>query len=161
VAAPGVRAYQASDLDALHRLDQICFPAGVAYSRAEISGYLRRPGSKAWIAEAAAGSGRELAGFVIASCDRRRQGHIITLDVAPAWRRRAVGSLLMETAEDWVRRQDGREIFLETAEDNLVAQAFYLQRGYIRLQRIEDYYGKGEAAWLMGKMISRQVGAGP
>lgn len=160
LAALRIRPYQASDLDALHQLDQVCFPPGVAYSRAEIAAYLKRLGSKAWIAETTA-EGSEIAGFVIASCDRRRQGHIITLDVAPAWRRRAAGSLLMETAENWVGRQGGTEIFLETAEDNLVAQAFYLQRGYIRLQRIEDYYGKGEAAWLMGKMISRQVGAGP
>jgi len=148
-----LRPYRASDLDALYHLDQACFAPGVAYSRAEIAAYLRRLGSKAWIAESAAEDGREVVGFVIASCDRRRQGHIITLDVAPAWRRRAVGSLLMDAAEDWVRRQGGTGIFLETAEDNLVAQAFYLRRGYTRLERIEDYYGKGEAAWLMGKAL--------
>jgi [ribosomal protein S18]-alanine N-acetyltransferase len=151
--APGIRPYQASDLDALYHLDQVCFPPGVAYSRAEIAGYLRRSDSKAWIAEASAGSPPEIAGFVIASCDRRRQGHIITLDVAPAWRRRAVGSMLMDTAEAWVRRRGGTAVYLETAEDNLTAQAFYLHRGYSRLQRIEDYYGKGQAAFLMGKEI--------
>lgn len=150
---PRVRTYQASDLDALHQLDQVCFSPGVAYSRAEISRYLARLDSKAWVAEATSESGREIAGFVIASCDRRRQGHIITLDVAPAWRRRAVGGLLMDTAEDWVRRRNGTGIFLETAEDNLVAQAFYVRRGYMRLTRIEDYYGKGAAAWLMGKAL--------
>lgn len=151
-AALRLRAYQASDLDALYQLDQTCFAPGVAYSRAEIAAYLRRLDSKAWIAETTSES-REIAGFVIASCDRRRQGHIITVDVAPAWRRRAVGSLLMQAAEDWVRRQGGTEIFLETAQDNLVAQAFYLRRGYARLRRIEDYYGKDAAAWLMGKAL--------
>jgi ribosomal-protein-alanine N-acetyltransferase len=150
-SAPSVRAYRPSDLDALYHLDQVCFPPGVAYSRSEIAGYLHRADSKAWVAEAGTGAG--IAGFVVASCDPRRQGHIITLDVAPAWRRRAVGSMLMETAEDWVRRQGGEAVLLETAEDNLTAQAFYLRRGYIRLRRIEDYYGKGQAAWLMGKKI--------
>ena len=152
---PRLRAYRNSDLDALYHLDQICFPPDVAYSRAEIARYLRRRDSKAWVAEAPAESGKEIAGFVVVSCDRRRQGHIITLDVAPAWRRRAVGSMLMDTAEDWVRRQGGEAVFLETAEDNLTAQAFYLQRGYTRLRRIEDYYGQGEAAWLMGKFLVR------
>lgn len=152
-ATPRVRTYQPSDLDALHKLDQVCFPPGVAYSRAEISRYFTRLDSNAWIAEATSESAREIAGFVIASCDRRRQGHIITLDVAPAWRRRAVGSILMDAAEDWIRRQGGMEIFLETAEDNLVAQGFYLRRGYARLRRIEDYYGRGAAAWLMGKAL--------
>ena len=153
LTVPRVRTYQASDLDALYQLDQVCFPPGVAYSRAEIAGYLRRLDSKAWVVEPTADSGGEIAGFVIASCDRRRQGHIITLDVAPAWRRRAVGSMLMETAEDWVCRKGGTAMFLETAEDNLTAQAFYLRRGYTRLRRIDDYYGKGEAAWLMGKLL--------
>jgi ribosomal-protein-alanine N-acetyltransferase len=148
---PRVRAYRASDLDALYRLDQVCFPPGVAYSRAEIAAYLRRLDSKAWVAESTGEPAREIAGFVIASCDRRREGHIITLDVAPAWRRRSVGSMLMETAETWVGHRGGTAVFLETAEDNLTAQAFYLRRGYTRLRRIEDYYGKGEAAWLMGK----------
>ncbi len=60
----------------------------------------------------------------------------------------------METAENWVRRQGGSAVFLETAEDNLTAQAFYLRRGYARLGRIEDYYGKGEAAWSMGKSLA-------
>ena len=152
---PRVRAYRSSDLDALFQLDQLCFAPGVAYSRAEIAGYLRRLDSKAWVVESAAPPGREIAGFVIASCDRRRQGHIITLDVAPAWRRRAVGSMLMETAENWVRRKGGTAIFLETAEDNLTAQAFYLQRGFRRLHRIEDYYGNGEAALVFGKEMQR------
>jgi ribosomal protein S18 acetylase RimI-like enzyme len=156
LTVPRVRAYRASDLDALYQLDQVCFASGVAYSRAEIAGYLRRLDSKSWVVEATSDAGGEIAGFVIASCDRRRQGHIITLDVAPAWRRRAVGSLLMETAEDWVRRKGGIAIFLETAQDNLGAQVFYLRRGFMRLRRIEDYYGKGEAAWLMGKKFGEE-----
>ena len=148
---PQLRPYRASDLDALHQLDQLCFDPGVAYSRAEIGAYLRRPDSKAWVADLEAG----IAGFVIASCDRRLQGHIITLDVAPAWRRRNVGTMLMDTAEDWVRKRGGEAIFLETAQDNTGAQSFYQQRGYTRLRRIEDYYGKGKAAWLMGKLLDR------
>jgi len=153
---PRVRAYRASDLDALFELDQVCFASGVAYSRAEIAGYLRRHDTRAWVVETTADSGGKIAGFVIASCDRRRQGHIITLDVAPAWRRRALGGTLMETAENWVRRKGGTALFLETAEDNLIAQAFYLRRGFTRLRRIEDYYGKGEAAWLMGKRLDEE-----
>lgn len=151
---PRLRAYRASDLDALYQLDQVCFAPGVAYSRAEIARYLRRPDSKSWVVESTAETGGEIVGFVIASCDQRGQGHIITLDVAPPWRRRAVGSMLMETAENWVRRNGAAAIFLETAEDNLTAQAFYLRRGFTRLRRIEDYYGKGEAAWLMGKRLA-------
>lgn len=150
---PKLRAFRVSDLDALYQLDQICFEPGVAYSQAELARYIRRPDAKAWVAESSAGAQAEIAGFLIASCDRRGHGHIITLDVAPAARRRAVGTMLMEAAENWMRRQGGTAVFLETAEDNLPAQAFYLRRGYSKLRRIEDYYGKGTAAWLMAKAL--------
>ncbi|HUI40839.1 MAG TPA: N-acetyltransferase [Terriglobia bacterium] len=150
---PTLRAFRASDLDALYQLDQVCFEPGVAYSRAELAAYIRRPDTETWVAQAGAGTGRELAGFVVASCDRRGHGHIITLDVAPAWRRRALGSLLMDAAENWVLRQGGEGIYLEAAEANLGAQAFYLRRGYQKARRVEDYYGAGAAAWLMAKQL--------
>ena len=151
---PTLRPARASDLEALYQLDQICFEPGVAYSRAQLAAYFRRAGTRGWVAEA----GSELAGFVLASCDRRGRGHIITLDVAPSWRRRALGSVLMDRAENWVRQQGGEAIYLETAENNLGAQAFYLRRGYEKLRRIDDYYGPGRAAWLMGKNLRAVAG---
>jgi [ribosomal protein S18]-alanine N-acetyltransferase len=146
--APTLRDFRPSDLDALYELDQICFAPGIAYSRAKIAGYIRRPGARVWVAEC---EDTRLAGFVIARCDRRREGHIITLDVAPEWRRRAVGSGLMDAAEAWMERQGMSLVLLETAEDNDTAQAFYSRRGYTKLRRIEHYYGTGAAAWVMAK----------
>lgn len=148
---PALRAFRASDLDALVNLDQVCFEPGVAYSRAQLSAYIRRADTATWLAEA----GTELVGFVVASCDRRGHGHIITLDVAPAWRRRAAGTLLMDAAENWVLGQGGEAIYLETAEANLGAQAFYLRRGYEKVRRLENYYGPGAAGWLMTKGLRR------
>ena len=147
-----LREFQPSDLDALYELDQVCFPPGIAYSRDEIAGYLRRPGSKAWVAETI-DNPQSVAAFVIAHCGRNRRGHIITLDVAPVWRRQAIGSRLMDAAEGWMRDRGAEFVSLETAEDNLRAQSFYLQRGYVKLRRIENYYGTGAAAWLMAKAL--------
>ena len=150
---PILREFRSSDLKALYELDQICFLPGIAYSRAEIAGFIRRPGTRTWIAECEKAPGREIVGFVIAHCDRRRQGHIITVDVAPQWRRRAVGTLLMDAAEGWMRRLGIDVVTLETAVDNLSAQSFYEQRGYVKLRRIEEYYGTGAAACLMAKAL--------
>jgi len=151
--APTLRDFRPSDLGALYELDQICFAPGIAYTREEIAGYIRRPGSKAWVAESELETRQEIAGFVIAHCDRRRQGHMITVDVAPRWRRQAVGTLLMDAAEAWMRRQGMELVALETAEDNRAAQSFYERRGYVKLRRIEHYYGTGEAAWVMTKTL--------
>ena len=150
---PELRTFRAPDLEALYQLDQVCFAPGVAYSRAEVAALIRRADAGTWLAETRGESGNELAGFVIARCDQRKQGHIITLDVAPAWRRRAIGTLLMDEAEGWMLRRGGKAACLETAEDNAPAQMFYARRGYTRVRRIEGYYGDGAAAWLMAKQL--------
>lgn len=168
-AAPRLRRLRASDLEAIYQLDQICFARGIAYSRAELRGYFRRQDTQFWVAEtgpepapqSVPNPGLEppsefrstIAGFVAASCDRRERGHIITLDVAPAWRRRALGTMLMDTAEGWIGAQGGKAVYLEAAVDNLAALSFYERRGYAKLGRLEGYYGKGDAAWRMGKWL--------
>jgi [ribosomal protein S18]-alanine N-acetyltransferase len=153
VAAPRLRPFRISDLEDAYQLDQVCFAPGIAYSRAQLGGYIRMRNAQAWVAEVAQDGQIRMAGFVIANLDRRAQGHIITVDVAPEWRRHGVGSLLMDAAEDWMRQQGGEVAYLETAEDNVSAQAFYRKRGYAKLRRIEDYYGDGAAAWLMAKKL--------
>lgn len=151
--APILREFRPSDLDSLYELDQICFAAGIAYSRAQIAGYVRRPRTKTLIAESPSRPGGKIAGFIIAHCGLRRQGHIITLDVAPEWRRQSVGTLLVDAIESWLRGLNAELVSLETAEENRVAQLFYQRHGYHKLRRLENYYGPGAAAWLMAKPL--------
>lgn len=146
-----IRLYRPADLAALHRLDQIRFEPPVSYSYEELESYIVQTEARTWVAEGARGPAG-IAGFVVAHCDHRLRGHIITLDVAPEWRRRSVGGKLMDAAEQWIGGRGGKTVFLETAEDNLNAQAFYRERGYIALKRIEHYYGD-DAAWLMLKSL--------
>lgn len=144
-----LRRFQDSDLEALHRIDQSCFSAGVAYSLAELENFIRCPSVNTWVAEA----GENIVGFVVANREQRDTGHIITLDVVEVWRRAGVGTALMNAAEDWVRQQGARFIYLETADDNTAAQNFYRRRGYQKLRGLENYYGKGATAWLMAKRL--------
>ena len=46
-----IRKFQAGDFEALLQIDQICFPADIAFSRGELVFCLRHPKSIAWIAE--------------------------------------------------------------------------------------------------------------
>jgi [ribosomal protein S18]-alanine N-acetyltransferase len=152
-ATPQLRPFRTSDLQDACVLDQICFPPGVAYSRGELSAYVRMRNAKAWVAEIAQRGETSLAGFVIACRDGPAEGHIITIDVAPAWRRHSVGTMLMDAAENWLHQEGAEIVYLETAEPNLPAQSFYLKRGYATLRGIEDYYADGAAAWLMAKAL--------
>ena len=145
-----VRRYQASDLSILSEIDRTCFPPGIAYTRKELESFIGHRSSVTWVAEA----GGALAGFVVASRQPARVGHIITIDVVDAWRRRGVGSALMEAAESWARKARLGLMYLETAEDNLAAQRFYEARGYRKVDKVDRYYSNSLAAWVMVKRLS-------
>ena len=144
-----LRSFQCDDLNALYQIDAACFPAGVAYSREELGSFIRHRNSKTWVAQ----EGDEIAGFVVAQRIGSEVLHIITIDVKGAWRRQGVGNTLMEAAEAWARAQKLRYASLETAADNGAAQAFYRRRGYQKLGHVNDYYGPGATAWVMGKPL--------
>jgi ribosomal-protein-alanine N-acetyltransferase len=145
-----LRPYHPDDLETLYEIDQACFVPGVSYSRKELAAFIGHRNSQTWIAEEA---GR-VAGFLIAHREPRQILHIVTIDVVKAWRRRGVGSLLMDAAEQWAREHGLRMIGLETAQDNLAAQRFYKARGYTKVEEIDNYYADGTAAWVMVKELS-------
>jgi [ribosomal protein S18]-alanine N-acetyltransferase len=144
-----IRHFQASDLPSLIQIDQSCFPPGISYSREELAGYISHLSSMTWVAEA----GGAAVGFVVASRQPARVGHIITLDVVKAWRRHGVGKALMESAEKWARQAKLELMYLETAESNLDAIIFYEEQGYQRVQKVERYYSRNLAAWVMVKHL--------
>jgi ribosomal-protein-alanine N-acetyltransferase len=77
----------------------------------------------------------------------------VTIDVVGRWRRRKVGSMLMDAAEQWARELKLLFVYLETAENNTAAQRFYDARGYRKVDRVEHYYSDGTSAWVMLKWL--------
>jgi ribosomal-protein-alanine N-acetyltransferase len=145
-----LRSFVPSDLGKLYEIDQACFAPGISYSREELARFIAHRHSQTWVAE----EGGEIIGFLIANREPRKILHIITIDVVAAWRRRRVGSILMDAAEGWAVEQGLRLIGLETAQDNRAAQRFYQDRGYRKVEEIEGYYSDGSAAWVMVKELS-------
>lgn len=145
-----LRTYRSTDFDTLYEIDQVCFPAGISYGREELANFIKSPHSMTWVAEA----GQVVVGFVIADRENDEIAHIITIDVVEKWRHRGVGTELMNTAEDWAARMGVRFVYLETAEENLVAQQFYRSRGYKTVERVANYYASGQAAWVMVKWMN-------
>lgn len=147
VSVARLRDYEEADLPALHALDQVCFPAGIAYSFAELRSFLNHPSSFA----AVAADGDQIAGFAIVRPVRRklhRSGsvlptpvlHVLTIDVAPQARRQGIGGLLMR----WIFRKGAelraRAVVLEVAADNHTAQRFYEHQGFNVTGAIPGYY---------------------
>lgn len=142
-----IRDYRAEDFEELWRIDQACFAHGIAYSRRELSWYMRR--SRAFTLIAA--DHQEIAGFVIAESDKSGVGHILTIDVHPSSQRAQVGSKLLHAAEERLLREGCKAVLLETAVDNASALAFYKRHHYSILETIPRYYLDSIDALVMGK----------
>lgn len=59
-----------------------------------------------------------------------RRGHISDVVVSPLWRRRGIGSALLETCEETCRQRGLGECTLDVDATNEAAIALYLGRGY-------------------------------
>jgi len=146
-----LRSYRPSDLETLYQIDRACFPPAVSYSRQELSEFITDQKSETWVAD----EDGKIVGFLVADRRRALVIHIITIDVVAEWRRRGVGTLLMDAAESAARGQGSRLVYLETSAQNVPAQRFYLQRGYEKYKVISRYYGNGDAAWVMVKYLDK------
>jgi ribosomal-protein-alanine N-acetyltransferase len=147
-----LRPYHPSDLDTLYRIDQACFPPGIAYGRLEMKFYLRSKGAYCQLAEIS----DEIAGFVLTERPRK-VAHIITLDVLEAYRRRKIGSLLLDTAEREAAMRGAERMVLETATTNKPAIALWNRHGYRQTVTIKNYYGDGLDAFEMQKQLHGQA----
>ncbi len=140
------------DFDQLWRIDQQCFTSGIAYSQEELAQYMRIGGCFALAAESADGTGA-LAGFVLATLDRRGVGHIITIDVLPQAQRQGLGSQLLAAAEARLGEQGCTRVLLEVAVDNHAALAFYQRHQYAVMRTLPRYYLGTLDALLMEKTL--------
>jgi ribosomal-protein-alanine N-acetyltransferase len=135
-----IRKIEREDLDRLFALDKLCFRPGIAYSKADLSYFVRHPRS---LALAAIEDSGELAGFAIAQSHLEegiRIGHIVTIDVAPQARRRGIGSQLMLAIMDGLAAIHAVGVRLEVAVDNPDAQLFYRELGFVATGRIPGFY---------------------
>src|SRR5215467_14049799 len=90
-----LRPYRPTDFEVLYKIDHVCFPRGIAFGRAEMKFYLSLPNAECLIAE----QNSAIKGFIIVEAGRN-EGHIITLDVLPKFRRAGVGTGLLRKTED-------------------------------------------------------------
>ncbi len=150
MAAPEIilRPYKPADFKTLYRIDQACFPKGIAYSSAALKIYLRYKSSRCLLAEVSGA----IAGFILTE-QSPEIAHIITLDVLDAYRRVGVGSKLLEAAEKMATSQGVQRIYLETATTNKAAIALWKKHGYREFAVIASYYGRGLDAFRMQKLL--------
>ena len=136
-----IRQYEGRDFAKLYKLDQACFERGIAYSKCSLHYFLSLPTSDCLVAE----ENKRIAGFILAETNPPL-AHIITLDVEEGFRRRGVGTALLEESEKHFRYKGVRSVLLETSVENEPGIAFWRHHGYCEEARLKNYYlGKVDA----------------
>ena len=147
-AAIRLRRVAPEDLPALAALDARCFPPDIRYDEDLFRLMLGRPCT--CFLKTCLGRDR-IVGFVLATwrSGSTTRGHLVTLDVDPAFRRRGIGTLLLTSAHRHLAEKGLKKVVLEVYSANLEARRFYRRLGYRVSGCVPDYYGPGRHALRM------------
>ena len=122
--------------DALAALHATAFDR--PWSAQAFADLLGQPTVSGWVATAASPVGFILMRLALDEVE------ILTLAVAPAFRRRGYGQQLVSAALDWARTAGAKVCHLEVAANNGAAVALYRGLGFNTQGRRPDYYGTAE-----------------
>ncbi len=123
--------------------------------------YLEDPWSMEQIKEEFAGTARQ---YLVAEFEAKVIGYagillagevtdILTLTVAPEFRRRGIAREFLKRMVDWSRNKKVVAIMLEMRVDNFEAQPLYVANGFRKISYRKDYYGPGVDAVVMRKEL--------
>jgi [ribosomal protein S18]-alanine N-acetyltransferase len=135
-----VREYTEEDLEAIFRLDQVCFEREFRFDRVSMGRYAETKGAISLVVERAG----EITGFVIVQVERAnagKRGYVVTLDVAREFRRRGLAGRLMGEAERRARQAGAAVMELHVYTENTEAICFYERKGYERVRILHGFYG--------------------
>jgi ribosomal-protein-alanine N-acetyltransferase len=142
------------DLERLYEIEKECF-AHEAFSKKQIAYFLKASNAVNLVAKVDG----EIAGFIAGLIEQygaSMVGHIYTIDVAPKYRRMGVGLKLLEEMEKDFAKRGAEACFLEVRINNLAARQLYQKRGYIELEKLNNYYARGIHGIRLKKELKRQ-----
>ena len=145
-----IRAYDVRDFQAIHKLDQACFPPGISYSKWSMQYFVNLATADCLVAE----EEKKIVGFLLAETNPPL-AHIITLDVAESHRKQGVGSALLREMEEHFAFHGIQSVLLETAVDNETGIAFWTHHGYRSEAVVKRYYlGKIDAYEMRKRLVT-------
>jgi [ribosomal protein S18]-alanine N-acetyltransferase len=141
-----------SNLKELYAIEQQCFDEE-AFSKQQINYLLSDYNTISLLAKVE----DVTAGFVITHLeidDASFFGHIITLNVASAFRRKGIAQALLGEIENLLKQKGISECRLEVRENNSAALKLYKKQGYKEIGKLEHYYGKAHGLYLKKDLSS-------
>jgi len=114
---------------------------GASWDEKAVAALLAMPGAFAHVADRRGAP----VGFVLARV-AADEAEIVSIGVAPTARRQGVAAALVDTAIETARRDGAVRMFLEVADDNVAALAFYRGRDFNACGRRAGYYKRADGA---------------
>jgi ribosomal-protein-alanine N-acetyltransferase len=134
-----LRPARESDLARVAALHAACFPDD-AWNSSSLATVLAMPGADGRIC---LGDDGAPCGMLLDQC-LGPEGEILTLGVAPAWRRRGVARGLVEDLIVRALAVGAQRLLLEVAADNTAALALYTSLGFERQGIRRHYYRRAQ-----------------
>lgn len=137
------------DVADMEVLDQLCFTPDIAFT----DGYFRLlfyyDHAFGWCLR----QQQKLVAFIMITPHRNR-ANIATIDVSPDFRRKGLGSFLVEYCEKALKQNGYNSVYLQVHTENSGAINLYQKTGYSVVRTLKDYYPSGDA-YLMRKLFEK------
>jgi ribosomal-protein-alanine N-acetyltransferase len=157
---PTLRDYRpdSTDWKVMHALDVECFAPPFRFTRRAMRRFAETPAAITILAEADA----QLAGFGIAHLENRQPtpqrpatptAYLVTLDIAPAFRRKGLARRLMHELETRAHAAGADHMALHVFPGNAAALKLYEALGYRRAETAADFYAPGLDALVYRKPL--------
>uniref|UniRef100_A0A7C4W3V2 Ribosomal-protein-alanine N-acetyltransferase n=1 Tax=Geoglobus ahangari TaxID=113653 RepID=A0A7C4W3V2_9EURY len=92
--------------------------------------------------------GNFVVGYIVLQ-HKEEESKILSLAVRKEFRRRGIGSMLLEKAIESSKEKGKKRLLLEVRISNIPAQKLYKKYGFKTINVLPNYYADGEDAYLM------------
>ena len=142
-----VRRAEPGDLAQIVQIEGLCFPEETAFPP-KMFAYLIRYA----VSLVACEPEKKVLGFIMGYTSGKA-GAVYTLDVHTSYRRKGIGSNLLQSLEETLSQLGAQAIRLEAALDKPGAVELYRKAGYQERELVRHSYGRGNHAVRMWKNL--------
>lgn len=143
-----IRKAIVADIPQIVQVENICFP--VPWPDFLFKAHLNNPGFVVYEQE------DSILGYAMIG-DAKGKAHLQNIAVHPQFRRKGIGTELLEWCIDLVRLYGYREMVLEVREKNTGSQAFYANNGFTVSGTVAGYYLDDNAIVMTRKIYAFPV----
>ena len=141
-----IRPWEEKDLPIISALEEECFSD--PWNEEALKSSFDLPFTHCFLVE----EGGQVCGYCVLSV-LFEDAEVLNIAVAPAYRKKGYGKLLMETMLEKARELDALQCFLEVRESNTPAIRLYESYGFAQYGVRKRYYEDGENALVMKKIF--------